>query len=592
MKTNNKTDKRRIWYAFALIKHVKGITPRMVASIIINLVFKMIPIFISLLTSYMISLFLVGELENAWTLFFWILITVILSGLFSYLNVLISHDMAYKILALLRDKAYRKIDEIAPASMIGKRSGELISIILEDVEILEWFYAHTIAQLITSIVIPFISLIILGSFSIYIPMILAPFLLGLIVVPAVNAKKSNMQGQSVRKEFAILNAQVIDGVQGLKDIISFQWYEPFFKRFFATSDSYHKKQLEYAIRSKNETRIFSLLINLGVLCSQAIIAILILYQKIDITLLIPLFILCSSVFTPLNDSLIMSTNYGLIFAAAKRLFNLMNEKPIVDDNGMRTENEVLEIGDNNIKIEFRNVAFSYPNKTDKKENIIKDISFSVCKGETVALVGASGSGKTTITRLLQRFFDVDRGKITINDINIKDIALNELRKLVTVVPQQVYLFNMSIADNLKLANKKVSKADIINAAKKAQADDFIKKFPKEYDTVVGERGLRLSGGEKQRIAITQAILKDAPILVLDESSANLDSETEKQINLAIKSLKAGRATLIVAHRVSTIKSADKIIVIKDGLVEKIGKYDQLIDECEYFVKLTGGEEYE
>ena len=202
-------------------------------------------------------------------------------------------------------------------------------------------------------------------------------------------------------------------------------------------------------------------------------------------------------------------------------------------------------------------------------------------------MGSSGSGKTTITRLLQRFYDSKEGIIQINGTDIRKIKLNALREMITVVPQEMYLFNRSIRENLRMAHPEASERKMIEAVEKAQILDVIEKMPQSWDTYVGEKGLKLSGGEKARLALAQAFLKDAPILILDEASANLDSENEKKINEAVNQLKEGRATLIIAHRISTMQSADRIILLKDGKVERQGNFSELINSCEYFQKLIG-----
>jgi ATP-binding cassette subfamily B protein len=240
-------------------------------------------------------------------------------------------------------------------------------------------------------------------------------------------------------------------------------------------------------------------------------------------------------------------------------------------------------------VQFDGVSFTYPDGEDGAVNppVLDRTSFSFATGETVALVGASGSGKTTIARLIQRFWDVQGGNITINGLDIRELSLSALRTAVTVVPQEVYLFNISVEDNLRLAKADAAKEEIVLACQQAQADGFIRNLPQGYDTVLGERGMRLSGGEKQRLSIAQAVLKDAPVLVLDEASANLDAENESLINQAINHLKKGRATLVIAHRISTIRSADRIVVLQNGRVLAQGGYAALMRDCPYFRQLIG-----
>ena len=330
-----------------------------------------------------------------------------------------------------------------------------------------------------------------------------PFIVAIILIPVLGTKKSNAQGAETRRLFADLNAQVVDGVQGLKDIISFQWQLPFFSRFSRADAAYHASQMQYAMRSANEMSLFHLLMSLGGLCGQVVALILVARGSLSLPNLIPVFMLCAAVFSPLQDTLTMTTNYGMIFSAAKRLFDLFQNRNVVEDDGEKFAKDVLRIekeGTSPVRISLKDVHFSYPRQHTSEPNVqvLHGLSFDFSTGETVALAGASGSGKTTVARLLQRFWDVDSGCITINGVDIRDIRLEELRDIVTLVPQEVYLFNMSIKDNLLLADPDADITHLYAASEDAQADGFIKRQPDGYETQVGERGLKLSGGEKQR----------------------------------------------------------------------------------------------
>lgn len=553
----------------------------------------MSPMVISVMTSYMISSALLGNTAQTWQLFLVVTFLVIVSAVLAYLDVIVSHDTAYRILAKLRNTAYDKIDELAPAAMENRHSAALTSIVLEDIELLEWFYAHTIGQIVVAILLPGAALILLGAISPVLPITLIPFIVLMVCVPACTASQANTQGLSVRTAFSELNAQIVDGVQGLKDIISFGWQNAFFDRFRRALQAHQQAQMGYAMRSGEEARRFQLIIGLGSLCGEITAAVLTVTGRISPVWLLPVFVLSSAIFAPLQDALAMSTNYGLIFSAAKRLFDLLQASPTVEDRGTAQFSDVLSAANAPVTVAFDHVAFTYPSEDGSKKNppLFHDLTFSVSSGETVALVGASGSGKTTAARLLQRFWDVDGGTITINGTDIRAIHLEALRDIITVVPQEVYLFNQTVSGNLRMAKLDATQAEIETAAEEAQASRFIEKLPNQYDTQLGERGLRISGGEKQRLSIAQAFLKNSPVLVLDEASANLDSETERQINQAVERLKQGRATLVIAHRVSTIRSADRIVVIRDGCVDGIGTFDELMRKSPYFARLIGSDQY-
>lgn len=581
-----KEKQSRIGYAVRLSIYIKGMKKYLFLSVLFNFLFKIAPIVTSLITSYMVSSVIVGNVDFLGRNLVVVGALVLCSAVFAYLDVMVSHDMTYRILAQLRGIAYDKIDELSPAALEGKHSAALTNTVLEDVEQLEWFYAHVIGQLIVAVTIPVLALVLLGICSPILPCVLLPFILMMVCMPLLSSGKANTQGAAVKKTYADLSEQVVDGTQGIKDIISFGWQDSFFRRFRAALRAHQDAQMGYAVRSGEENGRMQLLIGLGALCGEIAAAYLVASGSLTAAMLVPVFQLCSAIFIPLQDALSMSTNYGLIFGAAKRLFELLESKAAVKETDGAVQAKVRE--GEKIVVSFEHVAFTYPSG---EMPVLKDVSFSFSTGETVALVGTSGSGKTTVSRLLQRFWDVDSGKITVNGIDLKQIKLDSLRDIVTVVPQEVYLFCLNVAENLRLAKQDATEEEIVKAACAAQADGFIRRLPQGYDTLLGERGLRLSGGERQRLSIAQAFLKNSPVLILDEASANLDSETERQVNEAVNSLKKGRATMVIAHRLSTIKNADRILVLHGGVIEAEGTYEELLERNTYFKELVGGGPY-
>ncbi len=578
----------RIGYAVQLSRYIKGFGWYLFAAILCNMAFKVLPLLTSLVTSYMVSSVLLGDASQTLRLLVAAGVLVVLTALFSYLDVQVSHDMAYRILTQLRDRCYDKLDELAPAALMGKRSGDMMSIVLGDVETLEWFYAHTIGQLVVAVTVPAAALVFMGRLSWILPVILLPFIVLLVWIPRRTANRSNEQGAAVKRAMGTLHAIIIDGVQGLKDIISFRWQQEYLKRFFRANRDYADASVAYAERRADESRSITLIMELAALTVNIATVLLVLAGKVPALWLMPLFVLSSAIFIPIQEALAMSTNYGLIFGAAQRVLTLFAMEPMVRDHGKTCFEE-----HGPVEVRFENVSFTYPAAGEAEPNppVLNGLDFSFRTGETVALVGVSGSGKTTAARLLQRFWDVDGGRITINGRDIRDLTLDSLRRTVTVVPQEVYLFNVSVEENLRLAKLDASSAELHEAARQARAEEFIEKLPDGYRTPLGERGLRLSGGEKQRLSIAQAFLKDAPVLVLDEASANLDAENERLINDAVAHLKQGRATLVIAHRISTIRSADRIVMVKDGRATAQGGYEELLQTCPEFRNLMG-DQYE
>jgi subfamily B ATP-binding cassette protein MsbA len=268
----------------------------------------------------------------------------------------------------------------------------------------------------------------------------------------------------------------------------------------------------------------------------------------------------------------LGKSYNMIqqaFAGFERIFEIFNVKVTVKE-----KDNAKVLGSINKGIKYDNVTVSY----DNNEMVLNDVTFDVKIGEVIAFVGASGSGKSSLLNLLPRFYDPFKGNIYIDDIDIKDYSLSSLRKNLGIVTQEVILFHDTIKANIAYGNKEISDEQIIESAKIANAHDFIMSMPDKYDTVVGERGVRLSGGERQRIAIARAILKNPPILILDEATSALDTEAERAVQVAIERLMKGRTVFAVAHRLSTIRHADKIFVIENGKITQTGVHDELIKE--------------
>ena len=279
------------------------------------------------------------------------------------------------------------------------------------------------------------------------------------------------------------------------------------------------------------------------------------------------FVLVAMAYKPLKNLSGFNVSLQRTIASSERVFALIDK---ADEKDLETKN-AKTLTDIQGNIKFQNVAFGY-----KPDNLIlKDISFSIKTGENLAIVGPSGSGKTTLVNLIPRFYNVTKGKILLDGINIQDISFQSLRNFMAVVPQDTVLFSGTIFDNIKYAKPEATEKEIIQAAKNANAHNFIVKLPKGYQTNLEERGLNLSGGEKQRIAIARAILKDPKILILDEATSALDTESELLVQEALAFLMKNRTTFVIAHRLSTIRNADRIIVIEDGVIKETGTHQEL-----------------
>tara|TARA_B100001989_G_scaffold113295_1_gene79449 strand:- start:325 stop:1113 length:789 start_codon:yes stop_codon:yes gene_type:complete len=245
------------------------------------------------------------------------------------------------------------------------------------------------------------------------------------------------------------------------------------------------------------------------------------------------------------------------------------------ESDIKDSKNAVKINDLKEKLMFKNVSFSYSNKS---ENVLNDINFSINKGEIIALVGPSGAGKSTLVDLIPRFYDTLNGSILIDNQNIKEIEINSLRSLMGIVTQETLLFDDTVKANISYGSDNIPDSEVIDAAKAANAHEFILKLPDAYDTIIGERGVSLSGGQKQRIAIARAIVKNPPILILDEATSSLDSESESNVQEAIESLMNKRTVIVIAHRLSTVKNANKILVLDRGKIVQKGNHEDLIND--------------
>ncbi len=565
----------RLVYVIKLLAYVKEYIWEMVLYLICGGIYRIIPIFSGGLTAYMIGHAAVGGGIRPIFILFIVLIAA-LRGVFSYLDCIISHDIAYKILAKFRVLLFDAVERLSPAYLSRKRTGSLLNTVMHDVEILEWFYAHVVGVFLLAIIIPLGVIVTLWNIHPYIAGAVLPWICIVVLIPQIFKKKADCEGREVRDRHANIKSIGVDGIQGLKDIIAFNWQKSYLNKFKTITAEYEETNIRYAKRKGTEiffTRIFIAMAMLSVLITSAT-----LYASGLITMqwYMVAVVLSGALFAPISEIMSMSSQFGVIFSSAKRVSEVFEGESSVNEENAKSYTEGLEP-----IVEFTDVTFRYP---EQEENALNNLSLTVHAGEKIALVGSSGAGKSTCGKLLMKFWQPDAGKISIGGVDINDIKGENVREQISVVSQDVYLFSRSIRDNLKLGDD-YSDEEMITAAKKASIDELISSFSEGYDTEVGERGTRLSGGEKQRIAIARALLKDTPILILDESSSNLDSINEKKVNQSLISLMRDKTTIVIAHNRSTIKLCDRILVLEKGTVVEQGSFLELISGSQKFQRL-------
>ena len=515
-----------------------------------------------------------------------------LAAFFTWAESWVAHDLAYRLLAEMRVDVYNKLDPLTPAYMVRRRSGDLVSIVGGDVELVEFFFAHTITPAFVAILVPAGVLATLAFVAWPIALVLSPFLLAVAISPFLAQKRSEGLGDELRSQLGDVHAHMVDSIQGMREISAFGQGPARTAEMVDNSWRFAHFQLRFLKERAFQIGFIEGMTALGGLAVLTMGAWLMTEGEISRPQLILSVILSVAAFAPISDIARTIKQLMETLAAARRLFVVHDEPvPVVDGPGVQAHENGLSPA-----ISFDHVGFSYGHD---EAQALHGVSFDVQAGQTVALVGRSGAGKTTCANLVMRFWDPGEGHVRLSGHDLRDYELDDLRRQIALVSQDTYLFNASIRDNLRLGKIEASDSEIEAAAQQANAHDFITAFPDGYDTLVGERGMQLSGGQRQRISIARAILKNAPVLILDEATSHLDAVNERQVRQALETLMAGRTTVVIAHRLSTIRDADRIVVLDNGhaveqgshhdLLASHGLYSQLV--ATQLVGATAGDEH-
>lgn len=484
------------------------------------------------------------------------IVSGVLKGILKYLEQYSNHFIAFKILAILRDKIFAKLRELAPANLLTKKKGSIVALVTSDIETLEVFYAHTISPIIIALLTSIISFIFVGQISNYylaLILVLGYFIVG-VVIPTISNKVYSKKGMAYRREFSNLSASYLDYVKG-KDEITLNNCDNDFK---AIIDSKSRNLLNVNRKIKNRSSILlaitNLVITLAIVLSLFVGINFVKSGSISVASLLVVIVSMTASFGPVLSLAVLPQNLTQTLASGNRLIDLMEEEPITKDvtDGKNFDFENLNLN---------HLEFKYQN-----EEIIKDVSFNVKKGEIVGLCGESGSGKSTILNLLLRFFKVDDNMILYNDIDINQINTNSLRDNVTMVSQNTYLFKDTILNNLLVAKLDASIDEVKEACKKASIDSFIESLPDGYNTLISNESENISAGEKQRLGLARAFLSNASLILLDEPTSNVDSLNEGIILKSLKEESKDHAIILVSHRLSSLSICDRIITLENGKI--------------------------
>ncbi|HEX2324837.1 MAG TPA: ABC transporter ATP-binding protein, partial [Chloroflexota bacterium] len=495
---------------------------------------------------------------------------------FTWFESWISHDMAYKLLGEMRIALYRKLDPLAPAYLLSRRSGDLTSIITSDVETIESFFAHAIAPLFVAILVPGFAITALAILCWPLALILLPFLVAVGLSPNYIGRHTERLGNELRRQLGEVNAHVTDSVQGLREVVAFSQGPLRRDEIVRNSRNLTGLQVRYGRQLGFQHGTIEGLQAFGGLTVLTAGAYMVTQGNLTAAQLPIATMLAFTCFSPVADIARVAKELANSFGSGRRVFAIHDEPPVVSDGqGLPPATELAP------GIAFEGVSFNYG---IGEPPALTDVTFSAEPGQTLALVGRSGAGKSTAAHLLMRFWDPNAppdstrppGRITLGGHDLRDFGLDDLRTRFSLVAQDIYLFNTSIRENLRLADPEATDAQVEAAARRACAHDFILALPQGYETVAGERGVALSGGQRQRLAIARALLKQAPVLILDEATSHLDTANERAVREAISDLMAGSTTIVIAHRLSTVRDADRIVVLDRGRVAEQGTHDELI----------------
>ncbi len=496
---------------------------------------------------------------------------VVTVAIFHWAESWLAHDLAYRLLAEVRIDLYRKLDPLAPAYTVTRRSGDIVSVVGGDTETLEFFFAHTISPTFVAIVLPIAVMATLSFVAWPLALVLLPFLVGVAATPFIAQGRAERLGAEVRSGLGEIHAHMTDNIQGMREIVAFGRGPARLEEIDRHGQNFASSQLQFRRAQASQAATIEALTGLGGLAVLAIGAWLVLQGDVARPEFPLATILAMSTFQPVTDIARTLKQLMESLAASRRIFEVHDESvPVADGPGVASTTDGRQRAPG---IHFDDVAFAY---RPGLPPALSNVAFEVSPGETVALVGRSGAGKTTCAYLLMRFWDPGGGSILLDGSDLRDHRLDALRARVALVSQDTYLFNSSIRDNVLLAKPDAALAEFDEAVGSANVSEFVESFPDGFDTLVGERGMQLSGGQRQRVSIARALLKDAPVLVLDEATSHLDAVNEQQVREAVGRLQHGRTTLVIAHRLSTVQDADKIVMLDAGRVVETGTHDELL----------------
>ncbi len=585
----------------SLIGLVKPLIHIMLAAIVLGTLGYLCAIFLTILAGQVIVHGLLTgvagmnvPVDNMWlvftpvkTILIVMVVIAVLRGLLHYVEQYCNHFIAFKLLAIIRHKVFAALRKLCPAKLEGRDKGNLISIITTDIELLEVFYAHTISPIAIATLTSAIMVIFIGRYHVLAGILaLAAYLMVGVVIPLWNGKRGSQKGMEFRTEFGELNSFVLDSLRGLDETIQYGQGEKRKEQMTERSKKLSGMQKDLSHMEGAQRSFTNMVILLASFGMLALTIWLYTRGRVGFEGILTCTIAMMGSFGPVVALSSLSNNLNQTLASGERVLSLLEETPLVEEipetgNGVVTAYEQVidsgngeDVTEQTITVERKidgsgafsgasaeHVTFAY-----ESETILDDYSLKLEPGKITGIHGASGSGKSTLLKLLMRFWDVNAGSVSVDGADVREIPTKHLRDMESYVTQETHLFHDSIANNIAIAKPGATREEIMEAAKKASIHDFIMTLPKGYDTEVGELGDTLSGGEKQRIGIARAFLHDAPLLLMDEPTSNLDSLNEGIILKSLKESGKKQTVVLVSHRTSTMNVADTVYEMENGRI--------------------------
>ncbi|TYU06747.1 ABC transporter ATP-binding protein [Listeria monocytogenes] len=536
-----------------LLKFVKPLRGKMILAILLGIISNLSVILISLIGAYGTLAVILVQPLNPYKWLFVMVSCGVLRGVARYLEQYLNHDIAFRLLAIIRERIFSTLRKLGPARLSGKKSGDLITAITSDVEALEVFFAHTISPVFIALGTTIATVGFLGMYdtSLAIILLLGQILVG-VVLPMISYKRNKKIGTAYQTEFVGLNQAVMENIASLQDIFQFKLGEARLANLTNRGEKLNK-QYQKRLRQGSELQILGEWVLIG---TATLILVLGSFWQLPLETILIGTVLSLSSFGSVLALNALGTALLSTFASGKRLYALTEEKPVVTFNGQ------LELTDFE-SAELNKVCFSH----DGKQAILSGLSLDLPKGKWLGIGGESGSGKSTLVKLLMRYWDPD-GEVNLNNQPLPKITESSLHQLEGVMEQSTFLFEDTIGNNIRLGKKAATLDEVKKAARKAAIDKWIETLPEGYDTKIGGQARNLSDGERQRIGLARLFLHDAPLLLLDEPTSNLDYINEQAILNTLRSEIQDKTVLVISHRKTTLDLAEEQWLLENGVLKQ------------------------